>query len=63
MTLKLNNDYAVYTAEKQLLFSGTYQECLEFIEQEENENIFVDVDKSTEEYELADLPLDYTFED
>lgn len=63
MTLKLNNDYAVYTAEKQLLFSGTYQECLVFIEQEENEDVFVDVDKPEEAYELADLPIDYTFED
>ena len=63
MTLKLNNDYAVYTAEKQLLFSGTYQECLAFIEQEENEDVFVDVDESEEEYELADLPIDYNYED
>lgn len=63
MTLKLNNDYAVYTEKREMLFSGSYQECLAFIEQEENEDVFVDVDKSAEEYELADLPLDYNFED
>lgn len=63
MTLKLNNDYAVYTAERILLFSGTYQECLQFIEQEENEDVFVDIYKTPEEYELADMLLDYNYED
>jgi len=64
MTLKLNNDYAVYTVEKQLLFSGSYQECLQYLEEHaDDEDSFVDVDKTPEEYELADLSLDYTFED
>lgn len=63
MTLKLNNDYAVYDAERNSLFSGSYQECLAFIEKEENEDVFVDVDKSEEEHELEDLPINYTFED
>lgn len=63
MTIKLNNGYAVYDADRNVLFSGSYQQCLSYIEQEENEDVFVDVDKSEEEYELEDLPIDYTFED
>lgn len=63
MTIKLNNGYAVYDADRNVLFSGSYQQCLSYIEQEENEDVFVDVDKSEEEYELEDLPINYTFED
>ena len=63
MEINLGNEYAVYTVDKQILFSGSYQECLEFIEQEEESQVFVDVDKTLTEYELEDLPLDYTFED
>lgn len=63
MTLKLNNDYAVYTAEKEMLFSGTYQKCFQYLEEHaDDEDSFVDVDKTPEEYELEDLPLNYTFE-
>lgn len=63
MTLKLSNSYAVYNAEKNVLFSGSYQQCLSYIEQQETDDVFVDVDKSEEEYELEDLPINYTFED
>lgn len=62
MTIKLSNDYAVYDAERNVLFTGSYQECLAYIEQQENNNVFVDIDKSEEEYELEDLPINYTFE-
>ena len=62
MTLKLSKDYAVYSLSKEVLFQGTYQQCLQAQELLDEETS-VDVDTTEQVYELQDEALEYNYED
>ncbi len=67
MTFNLNTKpYACYNTSRVSVYSGTYQQCLNY-QSDSEEDLAVDknvlFEDSEEVLELEDLPIDYSYED
>jgi len=61
--MTINKDpYIIFASNGEIIFSGTFQQCLQF-EESITEDCIIDVNDNLDEFELQDDYIDYSYED